>query len=295
MDRDARVSAGSDPRAPTPTPPSDWPAVVAFLASAAGGIGLAVCYALGGEPQVEGALLALAFGGLGVGLIAVAHRLLSGAPRVEEREDLTAPAEEEDEVGQDLARAGVVTRRRLLGGALAASVGAIGVAALFPIRSLGPNPGTALLHTPWRAGRRAIGDDGRLVRAAAVPENGLVTVFPAGYPGSANGQAVLIRLSQRVLRRSPLPSIVDAPDGLLAFSKVCTHAGCPVGLYEAQSHQLLCPCHQSAFDVLTDARPVLGPAARALPRLPIAVDAEGFVVATGDFSAPVGPAWWSRP
>jgi ubiquinol-cytochrome c reductase iron-sulfur subunit len=293
------VSIGSASPSPSPSsrpsPPSDWPAVVAFLASAAAGVGLAVVYARGGDPQVEGGLLALAFGGLGVGLVVVAHRLLTGAPRVEEREDFVASAEEEAEVEHDLARVGAITRRRVLGGALAASVGAIGVAALFPIRSLGPNPGTALLHTPWRAGRRAIGDDGRLVRAAAVPENGLVTIFPAGSPGSANGQAVLIRLSRRVLRTSGLTSIVDAPDGLLAFSKVCTHAGCPVGLYEADSHQLLCPCHQSAFDVLADARPVLGPAARALPRLPITVDAEGYVTATGDFSAPVGPAWWSRP
>jgi ubiquinol-cytochrome c reductase iron-sulfur subunit len=282
--------------APPPRVPADWPAVLAFLVSAAGGIGLAVCYALGGQPQAEGALLLVAFGGLGVGLIVVAHRLLEGPPRVEEREDLVGPAGEQEAVEAELEqRVALVTRRRVLGGALAASVGAIGVAALFPIRSLGPNPGTALLHTPWRRGRRAVGDDGRLIRAAAVPENGLVTVFPAGSPGSANGQAVLIRVPARLLRGASSHAVADASDGLLCFSKVCTHAGCPVGLYEAESHQLLCPCHQSAFDVLNDAEPVLGPAARPLPRLPITVDAEGFVVATGDFSAPVGPAWWSRP
>ncbi len=281
----------------TPEPrgrPSDRPAVLAFLASAAAGIALTVVYARGGDPQLEGAFLAVAFGGLGAGLILVAHRLLTWPTRVEEREPLVPTTEEEAEVEHDLERLGAVSRRRVLGGALAASVGAIGVAALFPIRSLGPNPGRALLQTPWRAGRRAIGEDGRVVRAASVPSNGLVTIFPEGHNGSADGQAVLIRVPVHRLRGT---AVEDATSigGLVAYSKVCTHAGCPVGLYEAQSHQLLCPCHQSAFDVLERAKPVLGPAARALPRLPIMIDSAGNVVATGGFSAPIGPAWWSRP
>jgi ubiquinol-cytochrome c reductase iron-sulfur subunit len=86
-----------------------------------------------------------------------------------------------------------------------------------------------------------------------------------------------------------------APDGLVAYSKVCTHAGCPVGLYEPTDQTLLCPCHQSAFDVLTGAPPVVGPAARPLPQLPIAIDDEGFVVAQSDFHEPVGPSFWTAP
>jgi ubiquinol-cytochrome c reductase iron-sulfur subunit len=265
-----------------------------FLASAAAGVALTVCYATGGDPALEGALLAVALGGLGLGLILVAHRLLTGPPRVEEREALVPTADEESAVDEDLERIGEVSRRRVLRSALAASVGAIGVAALFPIRSLGPNPGNALLQTPWRAGRRAIGEDGRLVRATAVPSNGLVTIFPEGYNGSADGQAVLVRVPVRSVRGTPVAD-AEAVDGLLVFSKVCTHAGCPVGLYDTRRRQLLCPCHQSAFDVLEDAEPVLGPAARPLPRLPITIDADGYVVATGGFSAPIGPAWWSRP
>jgi len=287
VDRDARLSS-------TP-PPSDRPAVLAFLVSAAAGIGLTIVYARGGDPQVEGVLLAVAFAGLGIGLVAVAHRFLTGQARVEEREPLVPTPEEEAEVEHDLERIGALTRRHLLGGALAASLGAIGVAALFPIRSLGPNPGNALLHTPWRYRRRAVGEDGRLIRAASVPVNGLVTIYPEGNVESANGQAVLVRLPPAVQRRAASAAVRDAPEGLVAYSKVCTHAGCPVGLYEAQTHQLLCPCHQSVFDVLAAAAPVSGPAARALPRLPLTVDADGLVVATGDFSAPVGPAWWSRP
>jgi ubiquinol-cytochrome c reductase iron-sulfur subunit len=81
---------------------------------------------------------------------------------------------------------------------------------------------------------------------------------------------------------------------LVAYSKICTHAGCPVGLYEAQRHQLLCPCHQSAFDVLRGAVPIFGPAARALPQLPLEIDESGALRAQRDFTEPVGPAYWSR-
>jgi ubiquinol-cytochrome c reductase iron-sulfur subunit len=83
-------------------------------------------------------------------------------------------------------------------------------------------------------------------------------------------------------------------DGIIAYSKLCTHAGCPVGLYVQQLGELLCPCHQSVFDILAGATPVAGPAARPLPQLPIAVGADGTLVARGDFSAPVGPGYWSR-
>jgi ubiquinol-cytochrome c reductase iron-sulfur subunit len=84
-----------------------------------------------------------------------------------------------------------------------------------------------------------------------------------------------------------------APEGCLAYSKICTHAGCPVGLYRAEAGELLCPCHQSTFDVYTGAVPVFGPAARPLPQLPLDVNEEGYLVAQGDFSAPVGPSFWN--
>jgi ubiquinol-cytochrome c reductase iron-sulfur subunit len=174
-----------------------------------------------------------------------------------------------------------------------ASAAALGVAFLFPIRSLGPNPGHSLERTPWRRGRRAVTEDGSPVRAADVPRGGLVTVFPEGHPGSADGQVVLVRVDPDRIRRLPGRESWT-PRGLLAYSRVCTHAGCPVGLYEAQRAQLLCPCHQSAFDVLDGARPVFGPAARALPQLPIAIDDDGFVVAQSDFHEPIGPTYWTR-
>ena len=108
-----------------------------------------------------------------------------------------------------------------------------------------------------------------------------------------DAQTVLVRVGDGTL--APRPGRESwSPEGLLAFSKVCTHAGCPVGLYQADTHQLLCPCHQSAFDVLDRARPTFGPATRALPQLPLVVDDEGYVRAQSDFHEPVGPAYWDR-
>jgi ubiquinol-cytochrome c reductase iron-sulfur subunit len=126
-----------------------------------------------------------------------------------------------------------------------------------------------------------------------VPLDGLVTVFPEGHHDSADGQAVLVRVRREQLHPAPGRE-TWSPDGLIVYSKVCTHAGCPVGLYQSADHTLLCPCHQSAFDVLDRARPVFGPAAVALPQLPIRLDGDGYLRAQGDFSDPVGPAFWSR-
>jgi ubiquinol-cytochrome c reductase iron-sulfur subunit len=121
-----------------------------------------------------------------------------------------------------------------------------------------------------------------------------VTVVPDGAVGSADGQAVLVRVEPDLLAL-PAGRETWAPEGLLAYSKVCTHAGCPVGLYEAQSHELLCPCHQSSFNVLDGAHPTSGPAARAQPQLPIQIAPDGTLLALGDFSDPIGPGYWDRP
>ena len=261
--------------------------VVCFLA----GVGLMVVYALGGQPQLEGTLLAVAFGGLAYGFVTWGNRLLPQGPFVQERESMESPPAEREEVVDELERGGVLTRRTLLLRTLGLGVVGLGAAAVFPIRSFGPRPGSSLSHTPWKRGRRAVTEDNQPVRADDVPMEGLVTIFPEGFAGSASGQAILIRLPEGLNR--PRPGREDwAPGGLIVYSKVCTHAGCPVGLYEAKDHQVLCPCHQSTFDVVRGAKPIFGPAAAALPQLPIEVDADGFVVARGDFSEPVGPVFW---
>ncbi len=254
---------------------------------------MAVVYALGGQPQWEGALAGVALLGLGVGLVAWAHRFLDRGPFVEERPPLGTDTVERQALESDIERDGLVTRRRLIIGGLSGSVGALFVALLFPIRSLGPSPGDSLSRTPWRAGLRAVTDDGVPVRAADIALGGLVTVFPEGHPGSSDGQTVLVRVDPRRLRL-PASRRSWAPEGLVAYSKVCTHAGCPVGLFEARRATLLCPCHQSTFAVLTGGDPLIGPAARALPQLPIMIDSEGYVVAQSDYREPIGPTFWTR-
>ena len=268
--------------------------VACFLLAALAATGLAVVYALGGQPQLEGALLGGALLAVGAGLVLWAHHFLARGPFEEHREPLPSPPREREEFEESFGRHGMVTRRRLLLGSFVGAVGALGVAFLFPVRSLGPSPGRTLERTPWRRGSKAITEDGRRVRASEVPLEGLVTVFPEGHPGSADGQVVLIRVHPDRLRL-PAARRDWAPEGFVAYSKVCTHAGCPVGLYQAKLGELLCPCHQSSFDALGGGNPVFGPAARALPQLPIAIDGDGFVVAQSDFTEPIGPTYWDRP
>lgn len=121
-----------------------------------------------------------------------------------------------------------------------------------------------------------------------------MVVFPENSIGDERAQTVLIRVNEKFLR---LPSNRAnwAPMGYVAYSRVCTHAGCSVGMFESTTDQLMCPCHQSTFDVLRAARPTGGPAARALPQLPLYADADGILRAGGGFSAPPGPGFWEMP
>jgi ubiquinol-cytochrome c reductase iron-sulfur subunit len=256
-------------------------------------LALAAVYLNGGNVQAEGALLGVAFAGLAVGFVLWAHRLLPSGPDVQERHELASSEAEREELEEDFERGHVIGRRKIVVRALMAAAGALGVAALFPIRSLGPRPGKSLSRTPWSPGARLVTEDGSPVRLAEVEVGALATVFPEGHAGSADAQTVLVRVEEGLLR-PPADRKDWSPEGLLAYSKVCTHAGCPVGLYQADTHQLLCPCHQSAFDVLDIARPVFGPATRSLPQLPLIVDDEGFVRAQSDFHEPIGPAYWDR-
>ncbi|MDP9335645.1 MAG: Rieske 2Fe-2S domain-containing protein [Actinomycetota bacterium] len=265
-----------------------------FIVSTLAALALAGVYWAGGQPQAEGALLGTALLGFGGGLILWANALMPAGAFEQHRERLRTTPEEDAALEEAFDREGAVSRRRLLIGGMSAALGAFAAAFAFPIRSLGPSPGNSLARTPWRAGMRAITSDGRPVRAADVPLNGLVTVFPDGFPGSADGQTVLMRVHPDGLHL-PRGRSDWTPGGLIAYSKVCTHAGCPVGLFEAERAQLLCPCHQSAFDVLTGANPVFGPAARALPQLPLLIDADGYVAAQSDYLEPIGPSYWNRP
>ncbi len=270
--------------------PSAAGVLLLFVLSAAASVGLAIVYWTGGQPQWEGALLATSLGCFGAALVLWANRFVEHGPFEQSRDEPDTSEAARDVVEQELER-GVTRRKVLLGGFGTAAAALLG-ALVFPVRSLGPAPGRSLVTTPWRRGRRAITADGKAVRASEVPTDSIVTVFPQGFPNSADGQALLVRVDPALLRGDARD---DSVQGILCFSKVCPHAGCPVGLYQADRHELLCPCHQSTFDVLDRGRPTFGPATRNLPRLPIEIDGDGFIVATGDFAEPVGPTWWFRP
>jgi ubiquinol-cytochrome c reductase iron-sulfur subunit len=267
--------------------------LASFGASMLASIGLTVVYALGGDPQIEGALLGVALGGIAVGLVLFAHHMLPGGQFVEPRDIVPhATAERPGVEAAFEAGAEPIERRRIIAAAFAASLGLLGIAALFPIRSLGTGPGRALFRTEWRRGRRAVTDAGRPLRLDDLDLDSVVTVFPEGHEDAADSQTLLIRLPADVTVPGPRDWSVD---GVVAFSKVCTHAGCPVGLYQAETQELFCPCHQSTFSVPDGATPTFGPATRPLPQLPIGLDDDGFVIALSDYTEPVGPGFWNRP
>jgi quinol---cytochrome c reductase iron-sulfur subunit len=269
--------------------PIAWSLSLSTMAS----IGLTVVYARGGQPQLEGVLLFVSLGGLAVALIVWAHRFLPLGPYEQEREPMQPPAREERAFLQTLERGGaVIGRRRFLTRLLGVTAAALGAAAVFPIRSFGPRPGRAYLRTAWRRGARVVTRDGNPVAPGDLEPGGTLVVFPEDAP-AADSQVVLVRLTPGELQT---PTRLDwAPDDIVGYSRLCTHAGCPVGLYEQESNQLFCPCHQSVFDVTRAARPVSGPATRPLPQLPMEIGDDGFLVARSDFEDVVGPGFWEAP
>ncbi len=267
---------------------------LALVTSTLAALGLTAVYVNGGQPQLEGALLGVSLGGVGVAVLLWARHLFPDEEVVAERPPLESRPEDIEAFSASF-KAGErsFARRRFLSRLLATSLGALGLAALFPIRSLGPSPGRALFQTAWRRGSRLVTEDGRLVRPGDLEVGGLLTVFPQGHTNAEDSATVLIRVEPELLHLAP-ERAGWAPDGHIAFSKICTHVACPVGLYQETEHRLLCPCHQSTFEVLRGARPVFGPATRPLPQLPLAVDRDGYLVARSDYPEPIGPAFWNR-
>lgn len=272
--------------------PVERPIAAMLALSICGSLALVAVYAAGGQPQLEGVFLAVSLGMLGAAVIAWALRLLPHDEVTDVRQPepsspaVRAAATSALERGEEQ-----LTGRRTLGRLLLGALAALVLVVFFPIRSLGPRPGRSMFHTEWQRGTFVVDGGGRRVRDGELTPGSVITVFPEGYGGSPVSQALLIRVDPALLH---LPPGRDAwaPNGYVAFSKICTHAGCPVGLYRAAAHQLLCPCHQSTFDVLRGAVPVFGPTTRALPQLPLEIDADGYLRAAGDFSAPVGPGFW---
>ncbi len=279
--------------APAPLPGSrraELLVALCFAVSVFSGLALLVLYIAGGQTQLEGILLMLCLGGIGMGIVLWVQELMDIHEAVEERHEFGSE-EATGDLLDTLTEERGFTRRKWLIGALIAALGGLGAALLIPLFSLGPAPGRSLFLTSWRKGLKLVRQDGTAVHEGDLSVGGILTVFPDGHVGEADSATILIRLQPGT--QLPPDKAKNAPNGYIALSKVCTHAGCPVGLYRASQQTLICPCHQSTFDVTKGAVPVFGPAVRPLPQLPIQIQPDGTFVATGPYPEPVGPSFWN--
>lgn len=267
--------------------------MVAFFAiSIRDNLGLDSNRALGGA-------LAVALFAIGAGMIVWAKKLLPHEKAIQERHAFNSPPEEE-KLAEDTFLAGVddmgLGKRKLLRRTLLGALGLFPLPLVVMLRDLGPLPHRALLNPGWKAGSRLVDLDTRLpVKLGDLSIGGIQTVMPEGFTTPAD----FALAATMVIRFAPgeIQSQKEANwgvDGHVAYSKICTHAGCPISLYEQQTHNLLCPCHQSTFDMARDAKVIFGPAARPLPQLRINVDSEGYLYAVGPYSQAVGPSFWER-
>lgn len=274
---------------------------VAGLLVLAGLLGIAAVaiYVIDADTQLLGLAFGLALAATAAAMVRAANAVVPREVAVQPRPEVTDAGS--DEETEDAVRAGVegISRRRLLLGASATAAGGLGAAAAVPLSSAGPALRDEPARTPWRKGVRLVDTAGEPIVAEAINVSAFLTAFPEGADRRELGSpVVVVRVRSNELR---LPPERDgwAPGGIMAFSKICTHAGCAVNLFRYPKHEptsdppaLVCPCHFSTFDVRAAAKVVFGPAARSLPQLPLAIDGAGDLVAGGGLSDAVGPSWW---
>jgi ubiquinol-cytochrome c reductase iron-sulfur subunit len=257
-------------------------------------------FALEPDTQLLGLALGVTAALTAAALVVSARWIVPQETEVEQRPRLADP-ERVRQVERE-ARAGVegITRRRLLAGAAGVAGAGITAAVVIPVVALGPGIEEQLRRTPWHSGRALVDERGAPILAAAVNEGSFLTAFPEHADEEALGSPiVVVRVDPKTLRLPPQRR-TWAPEGILTYSKICTHAACAISLYRSplsQSTQsrgpaLVCPCHYSTFDVLNGGGVEFGPAGRPLPQLPLSVDARGALRAAGHMSGPVGPSWW---
>ncbi|WP_435744033.1 cytochrome bc1 complex Rieske iron-sulfur subunit [Nocardioides sp. SYSU DS0663] len=278
----------------------------------------------GASTVALGTTLGLALLLIGVGIIHWARKLMADHELVEMRHPAKS-SDDDREATLAALNAGLeesgISRRPLVRNSLLGAIGLLGVPAVVMLRDLGPlpgdvyddeeYPGAGLERTVWTRGMRVVRDViGTPIRAADLEIGDLVNAVPEiMFATDEEGEHVLEGVELNVAKSKAAVIVVRmdpadytagpgrdnwAVDGVVCYSKICTHVGCPISLYERTTHHVLCPCHQSTFDLADSARVVFGPAARPLPQLPLEVDEEGFLVAQSDFLEPVGPSYWER-
>ena len=256
--------------------------------------------------QQLGIGLGIAFGLLFIGFGAVhwAKTLMPDQEVIAYRHTLRSEEKDRDEfvnaakIGAEEAGLG---RRPLIKRSLFAALGLAGIPAVVMLRDLGPLPGNALNETSWKTGTRLVTDPGdRPIKASDLEVGGVAQVMPELAPGKKRTLEDIAKDAVLLVRLRPSEFQLNAErlswthQGIIAFSKICSHMGCAVALYEQTTKHLLCPCHQSTFDVTRAAKVIFGPSARPLPQLAITVDADGYLIAKQPFTEAVGPSFWER-
>ena len=241
---------------------------------------------------------------IGMGAIHWAKTLMPDTEVVAQRHEFRSSDEDRKDFVDTVksgASASGLGRRSLIKRSLGAALGLSLVSPIVLLRDLGPLPGKELEKTTWKSGTHLVTDPGnRRIKATDLEVGAVAQVLPEiedpehrKLSDIAKDAVLLIRLRPEEFNLEA-DKLAMTHEGIIAFSKICSHMGCAVALYEQQTKHLLCPCHQSTFDVTRAAKVIFGPAARPLPQLDITVDIEGYLVARKPFSEPVGPSFWER-
>jgi ubiquinol-cytochrome c reductase iron-sulfur subunit len=241
---------------------------------------------------------------IGMGAIHWAKTLMPDVEIVAQRHEFRSPdSDRKDFVSavKEGAAASGLGRRSLIKRSLGAALGLSALSPLILLRDLGPLPGKELEKTTWKTGTHLVTDPGnRRIKASDLEVGAVAQVLPEIEDPEHRKLSDIAKDAVLLIRLRPEEFNLEADrlamthDGIIAFSKICSHMGCAVALYEQQTKHLLCPCHQSTFDVTRAAKVIFGPSARPLPQLDITIDDEGYLVARQPFSEPVGPSFWER-
>ncbi|RKE18711.1 menaquinol-cytochrome c reductase iron-sulfur subunit precursor [Streptomyces sp. TLI_171] len=257
-----------------------------------------------------GMTLGVALFCIGAGAVHWARTLMSDHELPAERHAIEADDDVRNDVIEQF-RTGAAEsgfgRRKMIRNTLIGSMALVPLSGVVLLRDLGPLPEQKLAHTNWDEATPAkpiklvnMNTD-QPMKPEDVVQGSLTFAKPEGLEESAEDFQQRIAKDALMIVRIAPADLKDAKsaelgfEGILAYSKICTHVGCPISLYEQQTHHALCPCHQSTFDLADGARVIFGPAGHPLPQLKITTDEQGYLVATGDFDEPVGPSYWERP
>ena len=331
---EARTMLADRGEAAAPPPPRELPSgptdlgkarkmerVVAacFVLAGLAGFGFLVAYSLLGVGDITkvlhsnlalGSLMGITFLLLGIGATLWVRHLMPDVELTEQRHLMRSTAAERAAFKQTFAEGAETSqfvKRPLLRRTLILATLPLGLAPIFLLRDTGPLPGNSLEFTVWRKGLRLLvyGTNRPITPAEFNSPGSIISVVPDGFQDDDNALAkaavIIIKFRPGEVRYTGANHAVGGKvvkswtvNDIVAYSKICTHVGCPAALYEQTTHHILCPCHQSTFDATEGAKVLFGPATRALPQLPIGVDSQGFLIAMGDFQEPVGPSYWER-